>query len=237
MPLNEVDRLVVANLPYARSLARRYRRPGLDVDDLEQEAALALVEAAKKFEPEKNPGVPFVAFARPFLVRRLGVIACPEALASLPHDLPAPSDPAAECAATELWSALEVLPDREQAILIRRFGLTGQPPAELEDLCKEFKLSYRRLTELLQAARVILEAELYAARLASAPGQAGVESHQVSVRGHGSTSLPEAGSRRRHHPPISGARRVRRRCPRAACAAGHVRPVGGNHGLGTRRQR
>ena len=73
-----------------------YRRPGLDVDDLEQEAALALVEAAKKFEPEKNPGVPFVAFARPFLVRRLGVIACPEALASLPHDLPAPSDPAAE---------------------------------------------------------------------------------------------------------------------------------------------
>ena len=96
MLLNEVDRLVVANLPYARSLARRYRRPGLDVDDLEQEAALALVEAAKKFEPEKNPGVPFVAFARPFLVRRLGVIACPEALASLPHDLPAPSDPAAE---------------------------------------------------------------------------------------------------------------------------------------------
>lgn len=64
-----LERLVVAHLPLAQALARRYalhRRPD---PDLEQVACEGLVKALKRFDPER--GTPFSAFAVPTILGEL----------------------------------------------------------------------------------------------------------------------------------------------------------------------
>lgn len=162
MDASDVNALVESNLAYARTIARGYMRRGLEIDDLEQEAFIALWFAAAKYQPDQNPGVPFVAFARPFLVRRLGALARPDALATLPLDLATPTNPHAERTANELWSAMDALTDREREIVIKRYGLNNGPPEEISDLAKRFNVGYRRMTELLEGIRSKLNAELVA---------------------------------------------------------------------------
>lgn len=58
-----LDQVVEVNLPLSRSIARRYAGRGIAVDDLEQVAALALVAAAKRFDPSR--GADFFAYAVP----------------------------------------------------------------------------------------------------------------------------------------------------------------------------
>ena len=60
---DDADALVMAHTPLARSMAARYRRRGIDVDDLEQVALLALTKAAQRFDPAA--GHPFLAYAVP----------------------------------------------------------------------------------------------------------------------------------------------------------------------------
>jgi RNA polymerase sigma-B factor len=48
------ERLVRDRLPLARALARRYARPGRDLDDLEQVASIALLKAVERFDPERG---------------------------------------------------------------------------------------------------------------------------------------------------------------------------------------
>jgi RNA polymerase sigma-B factor len=55
--------IVELNLCVARSLAHRYRDRGLDLEDLEQVAYLALVKAVDRFDPDT--GHDFLAFAVP----------------------------------------------------------------------------------------------------------------------------------------------------------------------------
>lgn len=54
--------LVEANLGVARALARRYRGRGVEVDDLEQVAMLALVRAARRFDPANGTAFSTYAF-------------------------------------------------------------------------------------------------------------------------------------------------------------------------------
>jgi RNA polymerase sigma factor (sigma-70 family) len=54
--------------PIALGIAADYRIPGMDPDDVRQEALLALWEAARAYDPEKGP---FTAFARLVIKRRL----------------------------------------------------------------------------------------------------------------------------------------------------------------------
>lgn len=56
------EALIVRYLPLARSEAARRRRPGVEMDDLEQEATAALVEAADAYDLAS--GVSFGTFAR-----------------------------------------------------------------------------------------------------------------------------------------------------------------------------
>ncbi len=58
-----LDQIVELNLCVARSLAHRYRERGIDVEDLEQVAYLALVKAAHRFDPDA--GNDFLASAVP----------------------------------------------------------------------------------------------------------------------------------------------------------------------------
>lgn len=159
MNTEEINELIKTNVPYARTLARSFARRGFDFDDLVQESLVAMWQAAKEYAPDDNPGVSFVAFARPFVIRRLGELTCALAVVALPPDIAAPWDPYGEKAAGDLWSAMDVLSDLERTVLIRRHELDGQE-AGLESLCKRLKLSYRRVMEIAEEGRAKLKAEL-----------------------------------------------------------------------------
>lgn len=58
-----VDELIEAHLDLARSVARRYRNRGVDLDDLEQVALLGLTKAAQRFDADA--GHDFLSYAVP----------------------------------------------------------------------------------------------------------------------------------------------------------------------------
>ena len=55
--------LVEGYLPLCRAVARRFRGQGVETEDLEQVAAIALMKAIERFEPER--GFKFTTFAMP----------------------------------------------------------------------------------------------------------------------------------------------------------------------------
>lgn len=55
--------LVEGYLPLCKTIARRFRGQGVEVEDLEQVAAIALMKAIERFEPER--GFKFTTFAMP----------------------------------------------------------------------------------------------------------------------------------------------------------------------------
>jgi RNA polymerase sigma-B factor len=63
------ETLIAEHLPLARSLARRYRRGGEGLDDLVQVAALGLVKAVDRFDPDL--GHSFSTFAQPTIIGEL----------------------------------------------------------------------------------------------------------------------------------------------------------------------
>jgi RNA polymerase sigma-B factor len=58
-----LEQIVLTALPMADAIARRYRRRGIEADDLQQVARTALVKAATRYRPGVGSG--FVAFAAP----------------------------------------------------------------------------------------------------------------------------------------------------------------------------
>lgn len=58
-----LEELVATNMPVAQSIAARYRRRGIPLEDLEQVAYLALVKAARRFDP--SAGSAFLSFCVP----------------------------------------------------------------------------------------------------------------------------------------------------------------------------
>lgn len=75
-----INSLVEANLRFAMYMANRYRREGVDIEDLIQEANIGLMLAARHYDPEK--GVRFTSYAgwwieaqlRRFLSRHTSVV-------------------------------------------------------------------------------------------------------------------------------------------------------------------
>jgi RNA polymerase sigma-B factor len=62
-------RVVEANLPVARTLARRYQRRGVPIEDLTQVAVLALLGAVDRYDPAR--GCSFVGYAVPSILGAL----------------------------------------------------------------------------------------------------------------------------------------------------------------------
>lgn len=58
-----LNELVAGYLPLCKSVARRFRGQGVEVEDLEQVAAIALMKAIDRFDPER--GFKFSTFAMP----------------------------------------------------------------------------------------------------------------------------------------------------------------------------
>lgn len=56
-----LDKLVKANLRFAISVAKQYQNKGLSLVDLIQEASFGLIEAAKKYDPDR--GYKFISYA------------------------------------------------------------------------------------------------------------------------------------------------------------------------------
>lgn len=56
-------RLVEENLPLSQTVARKFQGQGVEKDDLEQVAAMALMQAIERFDPER--GLQFSTFALP----------------------------------------------------------------------------------------------------------------------------------------------------------------------------
>ena len=63
------EELVNRYLAFAKSVAVRYRSQAESLDDLVQVASLGLVNAVKRFDPDR--GVPFIAFASPTITGEL----------------------------------------------------------------------------------------------------------------------------------------------------------------------
>ncbi|MBE5768714.1 MAG: sigma-70 family RNA polymerase sigma factor [Clostridiales bacterium] len=55
--------IVEAYLPFSRTIARKFSGQGVETEDLEQVAAMALMKAVERFEPER--GLKFTTFATP----------------------------------------------------------------------------------------------------------------------------------------------------------------------------
>src|SRR4051794_33108074 len=74
-PLTESDRLAVAFMPLAKRIAREFAKKGcpLSRDDLEGEAMLALVQAARLFDPSgaRNVDAMFAGYAGLCIRRQL----------------------------------------------------------------------------------------------------------------------------------------------------------------------
>jgi RNA polymerase sigma-B factor len=60
------ETIIIAFLPYARQIARRFRDSGEPLEDLYQAASLGLVKAVDRYLPER--GCPFVGYAGPVIV-------------------------------------------------------------------------------------------------------------------------------------------------------------------------
>ena len=62
-------RLVEANLPLSQAVARKFQGQGVEKEDLEQVAAMALMQAIERFDPER--GLQFSTFALPTIAGRV----------------------------------------------------------------------------------------------------------------------------------------------------------------------
>ncbi|MDD4223971.1 MAG: sigma-70 family RNA polymerase sigma factor [Candidatus Cloacimonetes bacterium] len=93
-PNLERDRLIENHLRLAYKYAQKYQNRGLPLEDLRQEALLGLLEAARRFEPER--GWNFSTYACPWIKKRLLAALAKEKRATAgteqlgERDLPAP---------------------------------------------------------------------------------------------------------------------------------------------------
>src|SRR4051794_40813682 len=69
MTLTERDALILEHLPLAHRLARRYARSADSEEELGQVAAVGLIKAVDRFDPDR--GIPFASFAIPTVLGEL----------------------------------------------------------------------------------------------------------------------------------------------------------------------
>ena len=153
------DQLVMDNMGFVVSLAQEYhnKHRQVDLDDLVSEGTLAMLRAARKWDPER--GVRFVNYAvhdiRKAMERLLpeDVItteALPEKLkAGKPH-----TDDAAEHGDMEasIFPALGFLNEREQYVITSYYGIDIDDRMTMAEIAQEMQVTRSRVRQIRKTA-------------------------------------------------------------------------------------
>ena len=142
------DELIEKNMGYVVTLARQYSCELLTTDDLISEGSIGIIKAAEKYDPSR--GKPFVTFAAPYIrhsieeaIRRVtgdvSVVSTDESLPvgsknnyTLLNVLEDKDAPRADLVfeqnalSDDLVQVIDVLNEREQAVIRGCFGVDGE---------------------------------------------------------------------------------------------------------------
>jgi RNA polymerase primary sigma factor len=164
-------KLVDANLRLVVSIAKRYTGRGLGLLDLVQEGSLGLIRATETFE--YRAGYRFANHAtwwiRQAIIRAIAEQARTGERPGLVFEgdqATAASDVVSELIqAEELSEVLGALNRREREVIEARFGLSGEPPATLDEVSRTFGLSPERIGQIEAKALVALRSTRDSQRL------------------------------------------------------------------------
>ena len=171
--MKERDKLITENMGYVVTLARQYRSDILSTDDLVNEGVIGLMKAAEKFDPER--GKPFVTFAAPYIRRSIEAaisrLDTEQQVRSTDESLPVGSrnnytllnvledasatkpDELTEEATLDdgMVQAMDVLNERETAVVKRYYGLFGQR-LTMAEIAEDLGLKRERVRQIRDVA-------------------------------------------------------------------------------------
>lgn len=180
------------NIGLVGMLVRRRQAPATDMQDMMQEGMLGLIEALRRFDPER--GTQFSTYAvfwvrnalRRCQLRMEQTVRIPDGAAARGHRLarveevpPLAWSPTLDAHLDdgrnldELPEALECLPQRERWIISHRFGLQGCPRRTLQELGTQLGVSRQRIRQLELRALARIRARLDKGAATSDPHQGG----------------------------------------------------------------
>ncbi len=154
-----------------QAAVRRQVTGGAAFEDLLQAGREGLWRAILGFEPQR--GTRFATYAWPSIVRAIwrAARACPLPPVGLPPDPRMTLDPAQLYAEqqvrTALYALVQRLPHRLRRIIVRRYGLDGQPRATYAQLGRQLELTRERVRQLHQEALLWLQHPAHAQQLRS----------------------------------------------------------------------
>jgi RNA polymerase sigma factor (sigma-70 family) len=163
---DERQALISANLAFAGWFARRYQGHGVPYNDLRQEARLALCEAAQSFDPA-NHSANIRTYAGWLIWGRLNKLVEKAnkfpTLVDFTEDQPVDPGselPYPESVIDELLDSVSTLPDPDQEILVRRYGLDGAPKWSVEETELKLGISAFQIRRSISRSFRILNREL-----------------------------------------------------------------------------
>lgn len=148
------NRMIEDNLGLAGVWAVKVaRRSGLDLEDLKQEAVIALTRAAELFDPRR--GFQFSTYASSAIMRRLRAIerrhfegVCGKEVELRADWGVAKSEAVAAIASNLPEIDLSILPERTRYVIVHRFGIGGARPRTLEDVGRSLGLNKERVRQI-----------------------------------------------------------------------------------------
>jgi RNA polymerase sporulation-specific sigma factor len=124
------DALILAKLRLVRKIARGFHARLADLDDLVSAGTIGLIQAVDTFDD--SIGVPFDAWAhiliRHHVIRAVSRDSVPDrGRSSIDLDSIAVADQTVDPMVDDLWSAVAELPDADLPVIVRLYGLDGNP--------------------------------------------------------------------------------------------------------------
>ena len=151
------DRLVESNLGLAFHLAGRSgwrTEDGIEVDDLKQEAMLALLVCAERFDPVNHPDVKFATFAGFCIIGRLRTYCAKHRRREFNNmDMDAFPDPSTlppsfeKRDADAIWEVVEKLPSAERSLVELHYGLGDVDPLTFAEIGARWTSASRPCTK------------------------------------------------------------------------------------------
>ena len=162
-PLTAAQAHLVADaLPAAKAVAGRFAGRGVEPEDLRQEACLGLCQAAPNYRPGEHPGVPFAAFSRRYVIRRLNTAVSRRPTQRLKIEIEDPSssvDLTRERAGHDVEECLADLGGVDELFLRARYGFDG-PVLTAIQIASLYRISPRTVRARLELAREKLRERL-----------------------------------------------------------------------------